>query len=330
MAPRITMILGDRNGIGPELAARLLSEAETHAAADVEVLGDPAVLDEGAAAAGLTLDPAHASTIPFIPVDGLTTTPGRATAGAGEEMLALLAKGAQRVVSGDSDGLLFAPLNKEAMHLGGLDQEDEMRFLANVLGFDGTVGELNVLPGLRTPGETGLWTTRVTSHVPLKDVAAEITQDGVFDGISFAHRTLRAAGVDRPRVGVAALNPHAGDGGNFGMEEIEVITPAIDRARKEQIAAEGPYPSDTVFVRARNGDFDVVVTMYHDQGQIAMKLLGFAEGVTVLGGLPVPVTTCGHGTGYDIVGQGIAKPDSMRNAFKICVAMARSAVQGAV
>ena len=324
MAPRITVLLGDRNGIGPELTARLLAEEETHAAADVDVLGDPAVLDEGAASAGVTLDPGHARVTPFTPVAGLATCPGRPTAGAGEEVLALLAKGVQRVMSGASDGLLFAPLNKEAMHLGGLDQEDEMRFLAGVLDYDGTVGELNVLPGLHTPGGTGLWTTRVTSHVPLKDVANDITIDGVTDAIHFAHRTLRAAGVERPRIGVAALNPHAGDGGNFGMEEIEVITPAVDRAREEQIAVEGPFPSDTVFVRARNGDFDVVVTMYHDQGQIAMKLLGFAEGVTVLGGLPVPVTTCGHGTGYDIVGRGAAKPDSMRNAFKICVAMART------
>ncbi|MEC8871235.1 MAG: 4-hydroxythreonine-4-phosphate dehydrogenase PdxA, partial [Pseudomonadota bacterium] len=126
------------------------------------------------------------------------------------------------------------------------------------------------------------------------------------------------------RVGVAALNPHAGDGGNFGMEEIEVITPAVEKAKLEQINAIGPLPSDTIFVRAKDGQFDVVVTMFHDQGQIAMKLMGFGRGVTVLGGLPVPITTCGHGTGFDIAGKGIATHEALKNAFVICKRMAIS------
>jgi len=316
MKPRITLLLGDRNGIGPELIAKLLADPKTADAAVVEVLGDPAVLNQGIAAAGVAPDPAGFSVTPFSPIDGIETTPGIATDAAGQEMLALLAEGTRRVLDGKSDGVVFGPLNKEAMHKGGLAHEDEMRYLAHVLDFDGTVGELNVLGGL--------WTTRVTSHIPLKHVADHITVDSVYDATLFAHRTLTSAGFDRPRIAVAALNPHAGDGGNFGMEEIEVIAPAVEKAKAQQLAVEGPYPSDTVFVRARNGDFDAVVTMYHDQGQIAMKLMGFAEGVTVLGGLPVPVTTCGHGTGYDIVGQGAAKPGSITNAFSICTAMARA------
>ncbi|RVU36135.1 4-hydroxythreonine-4-phosphate dehydrogenase PdxA [Hwanghaeella grinnelliae] len=316
MTPRITLLLGDRNGIGPELIARLLADPKTADSATVEVLGDPAVLDQGIAAAGVSPDPNGFSVTPFTPIEIIETTPGMPTEAAGREMLAMLAEGTRRVLDGKSDGVVFGPLNKEAMHKGGLTHEDEMRYLADVLDFHGTVGELNVLGGL--------WTTRVTSHIPLKHVADHITVDSVYDATLFAHRTLASAGFDRPRIAVAALNPHAGDGGNFGMEEIEVIAPAVEKAKAQQLAVEGPYPSDTVFVRARNGDFDAVVTMYHDQGQIAMKLMGFAEGVTVLGGLPVPVTTCGHGTGYDIVGQGAAKPGSITNAFAICTAMARA------
>jgi Pyridoxal phosphate biosynthetic protein PdxA len=160
-----------------------------------------------------------------------------------------------------------------------------------------------------------LATTRVTSHVPLRAVADLITEDRVLDAIRLAHETLRAGGNPRPRIGVAGLNPHAGDGGIFGREEIEVIGPAVARARAQQIAADGPYPSDTVFLRARDRAFDAVVTTYHDQGQIAMKLMGFERGITIAAGLPVPVTTPAHGTAFDIAGRGIARVDAVREAL---------------
>ena len=314
MKPTIPLLLGDRNGIGPELIAKLLADSSIYESANVEVLGDPAVLSEGCAAAEVSPDPSRFAMNDFRPIDGLTTTPAQATAGAGQEILACLSHAAARVTSGKSDGIVFGPLNKEAMHKGGLTQDDEMRFLASELGYDGAFGELNVLDQL--------WTTRVTSHVPISQVADHITGSAVLQSIRFAHESLSRAGFATPRIAVAALNPHAGDGGNFGREEIDVITPAIEQARAAGIEAEGPYPSDTVFVRAQRGDHDAVVTMYHDQGQIAMKLMGFGRGVTVLGGLPIAIATSGHGTGYDIAGQGIATPDSMRNAFSICRDMA--------
>ena len=238
------------------------------------------------------------------------------TRDAGREMLACLSKAAKDVAAGGADGVVFAPLNKEAMHLGGLKHDDEMRFLAEELSYSGPFGELNVLGDI--------WTTRVTSHIPLKDVAREITASAVVNATRFAHETLVSAGFERPRIAVAALNPHAGDGGNFGREEIETIAPAVECTKAEGINANGPFPSDTVFVRARDGHYDAVVTMYHDQGQIAMKLMGFGQGVTVLGGLPVPVTTCGHGTGYEIAGQGVALDGAIRNAYNICCEMALS------
>jgi len=134
--------------------------------------------------------------------------------------------------------------------------------------------------------------------------------------------------VTTARIGVAALNPHAGDGGNFGREEIDVIGPAVQVAQARGIACDGPFPSDTVFVRARRGQFDAVLTMYHDQGQIAMKLIGFESGVTLLGGFPFPITTPAHGTAYDIAGQGIANPGATRAAMLLAARMGRAARTG--
>jgi 4-hydroxythreonine-4-phosphate dehydrogenase len=136
---------------------------------------------------------------------------------------------------------------------------------------------------------------------------------------------MRAAGFSPPRIAVAALNPHAGDGGNFGKEEIDVLAPVIEEARKTGIVCEGPFPSDTVFVRAARGDFDAVLTMYHDQGQIAMKLIGFDQGVTLLGGMPFPILTPAHGSAYDIAGKGVANPGASRHALLLAARMSPAA-----
>jgi 4-hydroxythreonine-4-phosphate dehydrogenase len=134
---------------------------------------------------------------------------------------------------------------------------------------------------------------------------------------------LRAAGLGKPRIAVAALNPHAGDGGNFGREEIDIIGPAVERAKARGLGVDGPYPADTVFVRAKGGQFDAVLTMYHDQGQIAMKLMGFDRGVTLLGGFPFPICTPAHGTAYDIAGKGIANSGATRAAVLLAANMAQ-------
>jgi 4-hydroxythreonine-4-phosphate dehydrogenase len=225
--------------------------------------------------------------------------------------LRLAAEAAQR---GDVDGIVFAPLNKHSMRLGGLEHEDEMRYLQALLGVDAFVTEFNITDGL--------WTSRVTSHIPLRDVADAITVDGVVQAVEIVHRYLVASGRTSPRIAVTGLNPHAGDGGSIGSEEIDVIAPAIARAKAQGIDAAGPMPSDTVFVAARRGDYDAVVTMYHDQGQIAMKLMGFDKGVTLHGGLPVPVATCASGTAFDIVGRNVANVEGLQQAFDLAVAIA--------
>ena len=195
-----------------------------------------------------------------------------------------------------------------------MDTEDETQWARKRIGWSGRVSEFNVIDGM--------WNARVTSHIPLKDVSAHLSVDEIVAAIRLAHETLMEAGFPRPRIAVAALNPHAGDGGNIGREEIEIIGPAVKRAQELQIAADGPFPSDTLYLRVRDGRYDCAVSMYHDQGQIAIKLLGFDVGVSVLSGLPFPLTTPAHGTAFDIVGQNKANPEPMRRALLMVARMA--------
>ncbi len=327
MKPRIGVLLGDPNGVGPEIAVKMLAGLDDRASTDVVVIGDIRLfrLAEETAAVSVpvavidALDKADwsADAFPFLDVpsiDPADITPGEATAAGGKSCLVSLSKALDMAKTGEIDGFCFAPLNKYALKLGGCAVADEHIFFAQELGFDGPYCEHNVLEGL--------WTTRVTSHIALAEVCANITPERILRAIRLAHNTLGSAGFDTPRVAVAALNPHAGDGGMFGREEIDIIAPTVEQARGEGIDASGPFAADTVFLKARDGDFDAVVTMYHDQGQVAMKLMGFSRGVTVSGGLPIPITTPASGTAFDIVGKGIAKAEGMRQAFNLVSRMA--------
>jgi len=230
-------------------------------------------------------------------------------------MIEALAQGVGLVRDGHADAFCFAPLNKSALRLGGMHQEDELRWFAEFLKFKGVCGELNVLENL--------WTSRVTSHVPLKEVSNLLSSQKVFESIGMISNALKAAGKQQARIAVCGLNPHNGDNGNYGDEEITIIAPGVEMARQDDIQVDGPFPADTAFVRAIRQDdgYDGVVTMYHDQGQIAMKLMGFEKGVTVHGGLPIPITTPAHGTAYDIVGKNVANPQAMLNAFELACRM---------
>jgi 4-hydroxythreonine-4-phosphate dehydrogenase len=294
---RIGLLAGDPTGIGPEIVAKLLAEPETHEAADVVLIGDP------------TLFPAEHG-LPILEV-ALASRPllGHVSKEAGAFTLATLRRAAEAIKAGDIDALVYAPLNKQAMKLAGLFQEDEMHYLAHELAFTGLCSEINVA--------AHLWTTRVTSHVPLRQVADLIDEPGVYNAIALLDRIMRTSRETPPRIAVAGLNPHAGEGGLLGYEEIRVIGPAVARAKAGGIDVSGPYPADTLFIAARRGDFDAVVTMYHDQGQIAMKLMGFEKGVTLHGGLPKPVATPAHGTAFDIAGKGIANVGPIREAFRL-------------
>jgi 4-hydroxythreonine-4-phosphate dehydrogenase len=325
MTARVGLLLGDAGGIGPEIVARLLAGGALEARVATVVIGEPRVLARAQAVAGCAvelpsierleeLDRPGTALLAGPPIDPDEAPVGQISEVAGRAVLDTFRMALGLAQAGELDAICFAPCNKQAMHLGGLELEDELRFFVQVLGFKGHVGEVNATDELAT--------TRVTSHVPLRAVADLITVDGVLQAIRLARNTLQAAGRPHPRIGVAGLNPHAGDGGIFGREEIEVIRPAVERARAEQIAASGPYPADTVFLRARDGAFDAVVTMYHDQGQIAMKLLGFERGITIHAGLPIPITTPAHGTAFDIAGRGIARVDGLAQAYRTACRMA--------
>jgi 4-hydroxythreonine-4-phosphate dehydrogenase len=330
MSARVALLLGDPCGVGPELVAKLLASGGLDPGVATLVIGEPRILARGQELAGSAIEVPEIARLDELaapgpalltgpPVDPADAPLGEVSEVAGKAVLDTFRLALGLAQAGEVDAICFAPCNKQAMHQAGLELEDELRFFVQVLDFKGHVGEVNATERLAT--------TRVTSHVPLRAVADLITEDGVLRAIRLARDTLRAAGQPHPRIAVAGLNPHAGDGGIFGREEIEVIAPAVERARAEQIAASGPYPSDTVFLRARDGAFDAVVTMYHDQGQIAMKLLGFERGITIHAGLPIPITTPAHGTAFDIAGRGIARVEALTQAYRTACAMAKAGLR---
>lgn len=214
------------------------------------------------------------------------------------------------------EGFSFAPLNKGAMKKGGYDFPSEHEMFAHYYGVTKHYGEMNYLDGL--------WNIRVTSHIPLAEVCANITPERIADAMTLGRNTLRRAGIEKPRFAMAAVNPHNGDNGTCGREEIDILAPMIRQFQAEGIDIKGPFASDTLFIRAFKGEFDGVVTMYHDQGQIAIKLKGFEHTVTVSAGLPNAITTPAHGTAFDIVGKGVANTSTFEDAFSVCAAMAVS------
>jgi 4-hydroxythreonine-4-phosphate dehydrogenase len=328
--PRIALVLGDPCGIGPELAVKVLGDPTITDGADIVIVAARKVFDEGARIAGITVDyrlTDHMNSETFKPGGiVLLESPafvlddyriGQVSKSSGKYQLDCLAKGLELCTSGLADAMCFAPLNKEAMHLAGLEHEDESGFFIDQLGFEGDFGLLNTLGNL--------WTSRATSHVPHKQVSELLTTETIFEAAKLLDRALRASGNDNPKIAVAGLNPHAGDGGMFGTEEIEIIEPAVQRAKEAGINVAGPFPPDTIFLMGRDGKYDAIVTMYHDQGQIAMKLMGFDHGVTVHAGLPYPVTTSAHGSAFDIAGKGIANEKALLAAFNLACSMVRSA-----
>jgi 4-hydroxythreonine-4-phosphate dehydrogenase len=308
MKPTIALFTGDPAGIGPELVDKLLADPGTLAKADVILIGQR----------GQVRVPDGVRWHDWAGADAPAFPRAQATADNGRYMLQGLAVGARLAQSGAADAFCFAPLNKGALRAGGMHQEDELRWFSELLAFDGICGELNVLENL--------WTARVTSHVALKEVSELLAPHKVADAIGMIHGALLASGKAHPRIAVCGLNPHNGDNGNYGNEEGRIIEPGVRLAAERGITADGPFPADTTFVRAirAEGGYDGVVTMYHDQGQIAMKLLGFERGVTVHGGLPIPITTPAHGTAYDIAGAGKANPGAMLNAFDLACRMGMS------
>lgn len=336
--PVVALTLGDPAGIGAELIARLLAKPEATQHANIVLVGDAWLWQQGQSIAGITVattslacladargrsDTALPAFMAIHTVAPEAVRQGQAEAPGGRSVLQVLNLCMDAAQTGDIDAICFAPLNKQAMKLGGLRHEDELHHFAEYLGVRSYFCEFNTLGHL--------WTSRISSHVPLKDVARYLSVQRITQAAELIYQSLLATGVNTPKVAIAGFNPHNGDGGTCGREEIDIIEPAVRALRARAWPTpdpfHGPFPADTIFLKAQAGDYQAIVTMYHDQGQIAIKLLGFARGVTVQGGLPLPITTPAHGTAYDIAGQGRASAEATWQAFLIACRMAASRLQ---
>ena len=331
MKPTIAVFSGDPAGIGSEVLAKMLADPQIREMANLLIVSSRSILEDGMRTAGVNIAIPDADPVPqrrdgvqlvqWEGVDATDFVKGEVTPKSGRFMLDGLAKCLRLCTEGIADAICVAPLNKAALRAGGMKHPDEMHYFCEVLDYSGPCVEFNV--------NDKLWTSRVTSHVPHKDVSGLLTPERIARNVELLIRGLQSAGFEKPRVAVCGLNPHNGDGGAFGRDEIEVIEPGVKLAASRGFVADGPFPADTTFVRAVNksngGGYDGVLTMFHDQGQIAMKLLSFGHGITVHYGLPMPITTPAHGTAYDIVGQGVAESAAMKNAFTTATRMGSAA-----
>lgn len=284
--PRIAITVGDPAGIGPEIAAKALSDPRVHDVCDPVLFG-----------------PAHTGRIAV----------GRLSAEAGRAAYDAIVSAVDAAMAGRVDGVATAPINKEAFALAGLPWRGHTELLAHLTGapFVAMMFHADVLR-----------VVLATIHIPLSDVPRLLTQATLEQVIRLAARELPRFGCGAPRLGVCGLNPHAGEGGVLGFEEQRVLEPAVAACRRDGIAVSGPYPADTLFVRASRGEFDAVVACYHDQGLIPVKLLAFGRAVNVTLGLPIIRTSVDHGTAFDIAGRGIADHGSLVEAVRLAARLA--------
>ncbi|MEV5981033.1 4-hydroxythreonine-4-phosphate dehydrogenase PdxA [Streptomyces sp. NPDC052114] len=313
----IALSMGDPCGIGPEITLKVC--ADPRRTMPVVVIGDPGVLARADAFAGTGLTPHpidsldHAAYAPGT-VDVLAETDlpaelpwGTVDARAGDASFRYVRRGIRLALDGDVRALVTAPINKEALRLGGVPHPGHTEILAELSGTTDYAmmmdnGELRVV--------------LVTVHQSLRTALDALGTARELDVIRLTDRTLRRGGLSAPRIAVAGLNPHAGENGLFGREDLDVIAPAVRAARAEGIEASGPWPADTVFMRARAGEFDAVVAQYHDQGLIPVKYLGLEHGVNITIGLPFVRTSVDHGTAFDIAGRGTADHTSLLTALR--------------
>ena len=314
----IAVTMGDATGIGPEIVVKTFADAEFIESRPSFVVGDAGVLRRQVAALGVRLDVVKVSEVTQVnPRPGVlevlqaSTLPadlplGRISALAGKAAFDAIRTAIELAMRGEIAGICTAPIHKGALFAAKVPYPGHTEMLAD---FSATRDYSMMLatPALRT--------ILVTVHCALSEAISRLSIETELRIIRLAHRTLRALGIEQPRIAVAGLNPHAGEGGLFGREDLDIIAPAIEAARAEGIDASGPWPGDTVFMNARRGRFDIVVAQYHDQGLIPVKLAGIEDGVNITLGLPFVRTSPDHGTAFDIAGHGIADPASLRVAL---------------
>jgi 4-hydroxythreonine-4-phosphate dehydrogenase len=324
--PTNAITMGDPAGVGPEIIMRSLAHAEAYSECRPLIVGDAGRLRRAGDIVGSSLV-VHAISRPAealfqagtVDVIDLGLVPadlpfGQVSAVAGEAAYRFIERACQLVVEGGADAICTAPISKEALHAAGHRYPGHTELLAHLTGTP-EVSMMLTAPRLRV--------IHVTTHIGLLDAIARINPGLVERTIQRGHDTLVKAGIADPRIGVCAINPHAGENGLFGHgEEAEKIAPAIAATRAKGWKVEGPLPADTLFFRAARGDFDLVVAMYHDQGHGPIKVFGIEAGVNVTVGLPVVRTSVDHGTAFDIAGTGVADERSLLEALKQAVGLA--------
>lgn len=317
----VAVTMGDPAGIGPEIVAAALAQTEQ---ARAVVVGNAPVMEQAAALRGLDLEVRVVTRMDELVFERgvlyvwephrLEEPPviGQVSAVAGRAAFEAIVEAIRLAKAGQVSGIVTAPINKEALAAAGVKYPGHTEILADFGGAERVAMML---------ANDEIRTVLVTIHCSLKDAIARADFPAQMSAIRLAHEGARAFGIDAPRVAVAGLNPHAGEGGLFGQEEIEIISPAIAAAREEGIDVSGPWPGDTVFMQAREGRFDVVVAQYHDQGLIPVKYMGLEKGVNITLGLPFVRTSPDHGTAFDIAGKGIADPASLKTALETAARM---------
>jgi 4-hydroxythreonine-4-phosphate dehydrogenase len=321
--------MGDPVGIGPEILLKALDDDALHQECRALVFGDPAWLDNVlkllrsrlvinpvASIADGTFQPGSVDVVPVSHLAFEDAAWGKPTVRTGRAMVDYILRAVDAAGAGAVDAVVTCPINKKAMAVAGVDFPGHTELIAQ------RTGATQV--GMMLAGET-LRVVLVTIHVPLQKVPALLTPKRIYDIIDLTDRSLKERfGIPRPRLAVAALNPHAGEEGMFGDEEAAIIAPAVETARKAGVQVTGPHPPDTVFHQAAGGRFDAVVCMYHDQGLIPFKLLHFEDGVNTTLGLPIIRTSVDHGTAYDIAGTGKADASSLKAAIYMAAEQARN------
>lgn len=322
----IAITLGDPAGIGPEVAAKVLAGRSAGEAAGqpLVLVGSRWALEQGARAARVTLPDipsvtsvaAHAPPLSLLDLGGEPQgfRFGRVDGQCGRLAVAAVERAAALCLAGTVRAMVTCPINKEAIHAAGyVDDIGHQEILARLTGAEWTATML-MTPGLKV--------VHLSTHKSLIEAARYVTRDTVLEKLNLMQRTLAGWGLARPRIAVAALNPHGGEGGLLGREEIEELVPAVAAARLAGMDVTGPIPADSVFNRAINGEFDVVLALYHDQGHIAIKVHDFHQSTTATLGIPFIRTSVDHGTAFDIAGRGVADPRGLSAAIDAARALA--------
>jgi len=338
--PRIALTLGDVAGIGPEVVARSLSDERLRECCRPVVVGHPEVLRRSLKLIGASLSICKVESVTEVDwssssipcwnpslVDAAAVPSGRIDARAGRAAYDYLVASTRAALSGEIEAITTAPLNKAALHAAGLNYPGHTEILAEECGVSEFAMMLYLPPGEPLRGPFGLGVAHVTLHTSIRSVPGLLTTPHIKETIQLVDGFLKRIGCPSPRVGVCALNPHAGEEGLFGAEEATLIAPAVEAARAQNILATGPIPADALLRRAVHGEFDGVAAMYHDQGHIALKLIGFERAVNVTLGLPIVRTSPSHGTAFDIAWQGLARAEGFIEAVRTAAMLAASGRQ---